>query len=168
MEEQVGPMHMAEMGRDAVLPTMGYPDMGAGRYSKMLSYGDWFRFNCSQRVHANSIEHLAWSLPMLLIGGLFFPRLATGLGSTILVGRELYRFGYMSPDGPNSHIREAGAIPLNIAEIIMLVRYHTHYTIAWFRRCRPQVFLWPVYEQQEANKETAPLSIRSQVRRSPQ
>ena len=58
---------------------------------------------------------------MLLIGGLIFPRLATGLGSIMLVGRELYRVGYMSPDGPNSHVREAGAIPLNIAEIIMLV-----------------------------------------------
>lgn len=39
----------------------------------------------------------------------------------MLVGRELYRYGYMTNEGPSSHIREAGAIPLNIAEIFMLL-----------------------------------------------
>ena len=121
MHEQVHPMHMAEMGKDAVLPSFGYPDMGAGRYAKHLPYKDWYRFNCAQRVHANSVEHLSWVIPMLLCSGFFFPRFATALGSVVLVGRELYRAGYMSPDGPNSHIREAGAIPLNIAEMLITV-----------------------------------------------
>lgn len=43
------------------------------------------------------------------------------MGATVLVGRELYRYGYMTNDGPNSSIREAGAIPLNVAEMLMIV-----------------------------------------------
>ena len=39
------------------------------------------------------------------------------MGGVVLVGRELYRVGYMSAEGPTSKIREAGAIPLNIAEL---------------------------------------------------
>ena len=94
--------------------------MGAGYFSRKLPYADWFRFNCAQRVHANSLEHLSWSLPLLLFNGFFFPKFATSMGLMIFVGRELYRYGYMSPDGPNSHIREAGAIPLNVAEMALL------------------------------------------------
>ena len=95
--------------------------MGAGPYSKKLPYYDWFKFNCAQRVHSNSIEHLAWALPLLLVGGLFTPRFSSLMGVSVLIGRELYRFGYMSNDGPNSRIREAGAIPLNAAEFFMIL-----------------------------------------------
>ena len=49
------------------------------------------------------------------------PRLFTALGVTVIAGRELYRYGYMTNEGPNSHIREAGAIPLNAAEFLMIV-----------------------------------------------
>ena len=108
------------MGKDADVPAYGYPDMGAGRYAKMLPYADWFRFNCAQRIHMNSIEHLTWSLPLLLVGGVFMPRFFTAMGLTVIVGRELYRYGYMTNEGPNSHIREAGAIPLNAAEFFMI------------------------------------------------
>ena len=108
------------MGKDAVVPGLGYPDMGAGHFSRKLPYGDWFRFNCAQRIHANSIDHLSWSLPILLFNGLFFPKFAATMGSIVFVGRELYRYGYMSPEGPDSHIREAGAIPLNIAEVLLV------------------------------------------------
>ena len=68
----------------------------------------------------NSIEHLSWSLPLLLVSGLFFPSFSATMGGIVLVGRELYRYGYMTPDGPNSIIREIGAIPLNVAEISMI------------------------------------------------
>ena len=110
---------------------MGYPDMGAGMYSRLLPYKDWFQFNCAQRVHANSVEHLAWTLPTFIGTAIFFPRTAAVFGTTVLVGRELYRYGYMT-DGPTSKVREAGAIPLNIAELLTLlllgfgvVRYQT-------------------------------------------
>ena len=42
------------------------------------------------------------------------------MGSVVLVGRELYRYGYMTKDGPNSNIREYGAYPLNIAELLCI------------------------------------------------
>ena len=146
MKDNVSQLHTFEMGRDAVLPAIGYPDMGAGRYSRMLPYGDWFKFNCAQRIHANSIEHLAWVIPTLLFGGFFFPRFATGLGSVILVGREFYRAGYMSNDGPNSKIREIGAIPLNVAEMLLMVSIasssQTNVGRDW--SCGSQVLLWSI------------------------
>ena len=42
---------------------MGYPDSGAGRYSRALGYEEWYKFNCAQRVHHNSIEHLNHGIP---------------------------------------------------------------------------------------------------------
>ena len=109
------------MGHDAPAPFLGYPDMGAGVYSRMLSYKDWFEFNCAQRVHNNNIEHMTWGLPIFLINGFFFPRITLGLGGVVLGGRELYRIGYMSNEGPTSKIREYGAMPLNIAELFALL-----------------------------------------------
>jgi hypothetical protein len=59
-------------------------------------------------------------MPIFLINGFFFPRITVGLGAVVLGGRELYRVGYMSPEGPTSKIREKGAYPLNIAELLVL------------------------------------------------
>jgi hypothetical protein len=77
-------------------------------------------------------------MPLTLVGGIFFPRFTFGCTSVVLVGRELYRFGYMSKDGPNSKIRELGAYPLNIAEILMIlslgVVYLKYKTGAFFLR----------------------------------
>ena len=120
LKEHVEAMHKRELGQDAITPLMGYPDMGAGRLAKLLPYGDWFKFNCAQRVHQNSIEHLAWSLPLMLFTGIFFPRIITSLGITVFAGREFYRYGYTTNDGPNSNIREIGAISLNAAEFFMI------------------------------------------------
>ena len=53
------------------------------------------------------------------MSGIFFPRLTTGFGIIILFGRELYRYGYMTNEGPNSLIREIGAYALNISEILV-------------------------------------------------
>ena len=109
------------MGQDTPAPLMGYPDMGAGIFSRALPYRQWFEFNCAQRVHQNNVEHLAWTMPSFLIGGLFFPRTAAALGTVVIGGREIYRYGYMTPDGPNSKVREKGAYPLNIAEAVLAV-----------------------------------------------
>ena len=109
------------MGKDSPAPTLGYPDTGAGLYSRMLPYKDWFEFNCAQRVHQNNVEHLSWTLPVFFINGIFFPRFTVAMGGVVLVGRELYRIGYMSPEGPTSKIREAGAIPLNVAELLCAI-----------------------------------------------
>ena len=64
---------------------------------------------------------MAYSMPVLLCSGLFFPRATASVGAVILGGRELYRVGYMSSEGPNSKIREAGAMPLNIAMILSIL-----------------------------------------------
>lgn len=105
---------------EAEYPYMGYPDAGAGYYARRLAYKDWYEFNCAQRVHMNNVDHLAYMLPLYFVSGLFFPRFVVGMGSTVLVGRELYRIGYTSKEGPTSFIRELGAFPLNIAELLVL------------------------------------------------
>ena len=42
------------------------------------------------------------------------------MASVMLIGRELYRFGYLDKDGPSSKVREAGAIPLNAAGVFLI------------------------------------------------
>lgn len=63
----------------------------------------------------------------MFIGGIFQPKLTILMQGIVLIGRELYRFGYMSKQGPNSKIRELGAIPLNAAEIILLISFTSIY-----------------------------------------
>ena len=99
---------------------MGYPDQGSGLYSKQLPYRQWYNLNVAQRIHNNSLEHLSWMMPLLLVGGIFNARFAASAAGVVLVGRELYRFGYLSRHGPSSAIREAGAVPLNVAEFSMV------------------------------------------------
>ena len=60
-------------------------------------------------------------MPLILIGGLFRPRFTLAMAGVIIVGRGLYNYGYMSKEGPNSRIREAGAIPLNAAEFFLTI-----------------------------------------------
>jgi hypothetical protein len=55
----------------------------------------------------------------MLLNGLFFPKFTASLGLVVFAGRELYRYGYMTKEGPNSKIREMGAYPLNIAEMLI-------------------------------------------------
>ena len=83
-------IHQMRLGEDTPTPIMGYPDMGAGYYSKRIPYKDWYEFNCAQRVHGNSLEHLSWSLPLLMVAGVFQPTLAAGLGGVVVAGRALY------------------------------------------------------------------------------
>ena len=47
------------------------------------------------------------------------PRFAAAMAGTMLVGREFYRFGYLTNEGATSKIREAGAIPLNLAGVLL-------------------------------------------------
>jgi hypothetical protein len=81
----------------------GYPDMGSGRYSKRLTYKQWYDFNIAQRNHNNTVEHLTYCLPSMLLLGLFYPVYAMGLGSVVLVGRQCYIAGYKT-GGPNSKL----------------------------------------------------------------
>jgi hypothetical protein len=47
--------HKKATGSDK-LPRGGYPDMGSGRFSALLPYGDWLAFNNAQRAHYNYVE----------------------------------------------------------------------------------------------------------------
>jgi len=100
---------------------MGYPDIGAGWFSKKLEYKEWYKLNNAQRIHNNSIEHMPAIMPLVLLGGIFRPRFTLALTSVVIAGRCLYTAGYMSKEGPNSKIREMGAIPLNVAEICLIL-----------------------------------------------
>ena len=114
--------------------------MGAGPFAKNLSYKDWSEFNVYQRIHNNSIDHLSGLMPLTLVAGVFFPRFTVSCIGTIIVGRELYRYGYLTKEGPNSLIRELGAYPLNIAEIFLIMSlglvYLKYKTGAFFLRRR--------------------------------
>ena len=66
------------------------------------------------------MEHLSWTMSLMLLNGIFFPKFTATMGCIVFVGRELYRYGYMSKDGPNSTIRELGAVPLNAAEFLII------------------------------------------------
>mmetsp|Transcript_25345 Transcript_25345/g.29762 ORF Transcript_25345/g.29762 Transcript_25345/m.29762 type:complete len:110 (-) Transcript_25345:193-522(-) len=99
---------------------MGYPDTGAGLFARELPYADWYKFNIYQRIHGNSIEHLSWFLPLLFVQGAFMPRFTTAMASVMLIGREFYRFGYLTKEGPSSVIREIGAVPLNAAGFFLI------------------------------------------------
>ena len=48
------------------------------------------------------------------------PRFSATMAAIVLVGRELYRFGYLTKEGPSSPIRELGAVPLNAAEFFLI------------------------------------------------
>jgi hypothetical protein len=60
-------------------------------------------------------------LPLVMVLGVFRPRSTLVLSGTVITGRELYRIGYQSREGHNSKIREMGAYPLNIAEMLMIL-----------------------------------------------
>jgi hypothetical protein len=160
MEVQFQRVGGQNLGKDTPTPKLGYPDMGAGFIAKGLPYKQWFEFNCYQRIHNNSIEHLSWLMPLTLVGGIFFPRFTVGCTSTVLVGRELYRRGYLSKDGPNSFVRELGAIPLNVAELLLVlslgVVWLKYKTGAFFlRRKFIRRFTWTHYDRrlEELEKE---------------
>ena len=45
MKKHFEAAHQVNLGSDAPVPWMGYPDNGSGIFSKKLSYKDWFEFN---------------------------------------------------------------------------------------------------------------------------
>jgi len=61
---------------------------------------DAMNFNCVQRAHQQTLESVAQVLIGMMLTGLRYPRLASGLGITWVVGKVLYSIGY-GPKGPN-------------------------------------------------------------------
>lgn len=116
MTNQFGRIHQAETGRK--IEKGGYPDMGSGYYSKLLSYYDWFKFNNAQRAHYNFVESIAATTLMLVVGGLFFPRAAASIGLAMIIGRLVFAIGYSS-GGPKG--RTFGAIIIDLCYLGLLV-----------------------------------------------
>ena len=99
-------------------------------------------------------------MPLSLVTGVFFPRFTFGCLTIVFVGRELYRFGYLSKNGASSKIREMGAIPLNVAELMLIMAlglaYLKYKTGSFFlRRKFVRSFSWTYYDKQweELQKE---------------
>ena len=86
-------IHNAEIGQEKA-PLLGYPDMGNGRYSVDLDYGQWFSFNNWQRVHYNFLEQLTPTLIWIAISALYKPLVAAIFGFVYFVGRILYSIRY--------------------------------------------------------------------------
>lgn len=95
----------------------GYPDMGNGKYSDKLSYGDWYNFNNAQRVHYNYLEQIPFVVPFILIAGLTTPYITAIIGGVYTFGRLIYAVGYTS-SGPTARL--PGAISNSLCAMALL------------------------------------------------
>ena len=78
MEENFGRMHLedetlAKQGASLSDLANGYPDMGSGRYSKKLTYEDWYELNKVQSGHRSFVENLSVIVVLLLVNGMSNP-----------------------------------------------------------------------------------------------
>jgi len=56
------------------------------------------KFNCAQRAHGNTLELQITIIPFILITGLKWPLLSSGLGLIWIAGRFVYTIGYLTGD----------------------------------------------------------------------
>jgi len=96
----------------------GYPDMGSGWYSRKLSYAAWWNFNNAQRAHYNFVETIAATTLLLIVGGLYQPIIAAGVGLAVIIGRLAFALGYVygAPKG-----RAVGGMIIDIGYFGLLV-----------------------------------------------
>eukprot|EP01041_Mallomonas_annulata_P008521 gene8521-17577_t len=83
---------------------LGYPDMGCGRYSQHLEYGEWLALNNAMRAHYNMIESSAPILVSIAVTGLVQPRLSAMIGLMYGISRLLYSYGYNSKAGADGRM----------------------------------------------------------------
>ncbi|KAJ2158485.1 hypothetical protein GGF46_003743 [Coemansia sp. RSA 552] len=100
-----------------------YPDNGSGRYAAKLSDEDWVAFNNIKRVSDNYLENVGSLLCMLLIAGLFQPKLAASLGGVHILGRLLYNIGYVAK-GPKGRMMGAPLVGMSYIGLIATVAYN--------------------------------------------
>ncbi|KAJ2352059.1 hypothetical protein IWW50_004522 [Coemansia erecta] len=102
---------------------VSYPDNGGGRYADKLSDEDWVAFNNIKRVSDNYNEQIGSVLVMLLLAGLFQPKLAASLGATHVVGRFVYGRGYIS-SGAQGRLYGAPFMGLSFIGLILTAAYN--------------------------------------------
>eukprot|EP00834_Sanchytrium_tribonematis_P005125 NODE_290_length_10614_cov_1.553590.p9 type:complete len:166 gc:universal NODE_290_length_10614_cov_1.553590:6950-6453(-) len=105
---------------------LNYPDVGSGRYSDKLTDEQWVKFNCYQRAHHNYLEQIPMTLVWLLVGGIKYPEIATGLGLSVFVGRQLYVSGYRKkgPQGRKlgGYVSSASMLGLFVTSIVSALK----------------------------------------------
>lgn len=119
--------HKKEFGTE--INDNGYPDMGNGRYSQLLSYDQWVAFNNAQRGHYSMIEGSAPALITLVLNGFFQPKVAAALGFAYAVGRVLFALGYQTKAGANGRLLGAALSGVGQYGLYGLVMYNG-YTMA--------------------------------------
>ncbi|KAJ2452801.1 hypothetical protein EV183_002699 [Coemansia sp. RSA 2336] len=100
-----------------------YPDNGGGRFSDKLSDEDWVSFNNIKRVSDNYTEQVGSVLAMLILAGLFQPKLAASLGVVHMIGRFIYGRAYVSK-GPDARVYGAPFMGLSFIGMVLTAAYH--------------------------------------------
>jgi len=85
--------HFSMTGKDRRAAKVPYPNCYATAEDASKDPAK-FRFNCTQRAHANFLEQLPVFFASMLVGGLKYPVAMSAMGSAWLVGRGLYLWGY--------------------------------------------------------------------------
>ena len=119
--KQFNQEHQAAFPHQKYPPKLGYPDTGCGKYSSKLSYPQWYKFNCAQRIHLNYLEGLALMILASLLAGLHNPLSAFIIEVLYFVGRGLYSVGYMK--GADYRVTGAGIYQISqFVQIYFAVR----------------------------------------------
>jgi hypothetical protein len=96
-------------------PKGAHPDAGNGRFSQLLSFDEWYSFNCLQRAHANYGETITPTITCCILSGLFFPRLSSGCAAVGILGREMY----LAAAKKDFNKRGPGFLLANISLLVM-------------------------------------------------
>ncbi|KAJ1932980.1 hypothetical protein EC988_009273 [Linderina pennispora] len=101
-----------------------YPDNGGGRYSDKLKDEDWVAFNNVKRVSDNYSEQIGMVLSVLILAGLYQPKLAASFGTSYVVGRFLYSMGYRSK-GPKGRMAGALLMTMSFLGLVLTAGYNS-------------------------------------------
>uniref|UniRef100_A0A8D0HPS5 Glutathione S-transferase 3, mitochondrial n=1 Tax=Sphenodon punctatus TaxID=8508 RepID=A0A8D0HPS5_SPHPU len=86
-------------------------------------------FNCIQRAHQNTLEVYPSFLFFLSVGGVYHPRMATGLGVAWIIGRVLYAYGYYTGDPKKRNRGFAGSAAL--IGLVSVTMYSAFEHLGW-------------------------------------